>query len=210
MSSNFIKYLALGDSYTIGEGVDEDQSFPVQLAYRLNLSGVKTANPLIIAKTGWTAGELLTAVRSVAIPAEFDFVTLLIGVNNQYRGLPFDEYRNDFEELLKISINLVPAASDVVVISIPDYSVTPFAVDLDVKKIALEIDAYNDYNRRTALQYGAEYVDITTGTRNAANNITFLTFDTLHPSGIAYSNWVAKIFSCLRYRASSGNIVNFD
>lgn len=181
------RYLALGDSYTIGESVAESERFPVQLARELGL-----ADPAIIAKTGWTTDELAQALNAVRLAGPFDLVTLLIGVNNQYRGRDAEQYRGEFAELLQRAIGFAGGdATKVVVVSIPDWGVTPFAEGRDRAKIAAEIDRYNAINREEAGRAGARYVDITPISRGS--DPALVAGDGLHPSGKQYTEWVKVI-----------------
>ena len=181
------RYLALGDSYTIGESVAESERFPVQLARELGLS-----DPAIIAKTGWTTDELGQALNAVRLAGPFDLVTLLIGVNNQYRGRDAEQYRGEFAELLQRAIGFAGGdAKKVVVVSIPDWGVTPFAEGRDRARIATEIDRYNAINREEAGRAGARYVDITPISRGS--DPALVAGDGLHPSGKQYTEWVKLI-----------------
>lgn len=181
------RYLALGDSYTIGESVAESERFPVQLARELGLS-----EPAIIAKTGWTTDELSAALDAVRLAGPFDLVTLLIGVNNQYRGRDAEQYRGELAELLQRAIGFAGGdAKKVVVVSIPDWGVTPFAEGRDRAKIAAEIDSYNAVNREEAARAGARYVDITPVSRGGDRAL--VAGDGLHPSGKQYGEWVKLI-----------------
>lgn len=183
-------YLALGDSYTIGEGVPVYESFPYQAVQMLRNAGHAFHAPEIVAKTGWTTDELSAGIANTRFLTRYDFVSLLIGVNNQYRGRSVDEYESQFEDLLKLAVQLAGGdVSRVIVLSIPDWGATPFAADRDREKIAKEIDEYNAVNKRTALQYGVHYIDITQGTREAANDESMLAADKLHPSGKEYRRW---------------------
>ena len=185
-------YLALGDSYTIGQSVDEAERYPVQLAKLLAKDGIAVADPQIIARTGWTTDEL-TAGIAAATPAPkgpYDLVSLLIGVNNQFRGRSEDEYKTQFEALLKQSIAFAGGdAGHVIVFSIPDWGVTPFAKRFDSAKIATEIDRFNAINKAAAEKAGAKYVDITPVSRKAATDATLVARDGLHPSGSMYTEW---------------------
>ena len=188
-SEPHMRDLALGDSYTIGESVAETDRYPVQLAHAL-----KIGEPQIIAKTGWTTDELNAAIDKADPHGPFDLVTLLIGVNNQYRGRSADEYRQQFTGLLQRAIGFAGGkAKNVVVISIPDWGVTPFAKDRDRAKIAREIDQFNAINREETLKAGARYVDITPESRKAANDPSLVAGDGLHPSGKMYSEWTQLI-----------------
>ncbi len=191
---NHLKYLALGDSYTIGESVDYDLNFPSQTTALLRRSGFSIDDPTIIAQTGWTTDELMNAITSANTPSRFDVVSLLIGVNNQYRAYPIDKYKQEFESLLKTAILFAGGQhSCVFVLSIPDWGVTPYAAGRDKNKISAEIDAYNAINRSIAENYKVRYIDITPETRNASSNIFLLASDGLHPSAIAYTEWAIKL-----------------
>ncbi len=184
-----VRYLALGDSYTIGESVTEADRFPNQLARELGI-----APPQIIAKTGWTTDELNAAIDAANPQGSFDLVTLLIGVNNQYRGRDAEQYRGEFAALLRRAIGFAGGdAKKVVVVSIPDWGVTPFAEGRDRAKIATEIDRYNAINREEAARAGAKYVDITPISRG--NDPALVAGDGLHPSGKQYTEWVRAIAS---------------
>ena len=183
-------YLALGDSYTIGEAVTMHQNFPHQLVKNLADQDILFDPPLIVAQTGWTTNELMDAINQKAIKSTFDLVTLLIGVNNQYRGLDIIEYEKQFEELLNQAIIFAGGNKDhVIVLSIPDWGVTPFAVDRDKDKISDEIDAFNDINKKISKNHQVHYVDITPGSRLAGADKSLLAGDGLHPSAKEYTRW---------------------
>lgn len=183
-------YLALGDSYTIGEAIALQENFPHQLVKTLADKNILFDAPLIIAQTGWTTSELIEAISQKAIKSTFDLVTLLIGVNNQYRGLDIMEYEKQFDELLKQAIEFAGGNKDhVIVLSIPDWGVTPFAVDRDKNKISEEIDAFNDINKKISNNHQVHYVDITPGSRLAKTDNSLLASDGLHPSAIEYKRW---------------------
>jgi lysophospholipase L1-like esterase len=187
-------YLALGDSYTIGEALPITESFPYQLMSLLRKENIAINAPEIIAKTGWTTDELQKAMHQHTFKPSYDFVTLLIGVNNQYRGYPIATYEKEFKELLQQAIQLAGAkASHVVVLSIPDWGVTPFAEGRDRKQIATEIDSYNKVNKTIAAQYQVNYIDITNGTREAAMDSSLLAADGLHPSAKEYKRWAQQL-----------------
>lgn len=192
--SRQLTYLALGDSYTIGEQVPAAESFPLQTANRLKAAGLLLAQPVIIAKTGWTTGELQDAINKAAITEIFDMVTLLIGVNNQYRGYHADDYRRDFEHLLSQAIGFAGQRTDrVLVLSIPDWGVTPYASGRDRAAIAREIDVYNSINQVLTQAAGVNYLNITPGTREAKTDESLLTGDGLHPSGKEYGRWAEQV-----------------
>ena len=194
-----LTYLALGDSYTIGEGVDEQERYPSQLIEELNKSGKFTFEaPLIIAKTGWTVDELEAGINATQTnPQGYDLVTLLIGVNNQYRGRPVLEFEKEFEAMLKRAIAFARGKNDhVIVISIPDWGVTPFAKDRgsDQEKVAGEIDAYNTAKAAICDEYEVEFIEITDEYRRIGSKPEMVVADQLHPSGLVYARWTEKIF----------------
>jgi lysophospholipase L1-like esterase len=195
-------YLALGDSYTIGEQVEARDNFPNQLRMLLEKKGIVIDPPQIIAQTGWTTDELQSAVNTARYATRYDLVTLLIGVNNQYRGRKAEDYAPEFERLLKNAIGFAgDDPNHVIVLSIPDWGVTPFAEGRDRQKIAGEIDEYNSINEEIAKKYGIHYINITESTRAATGDPSLLAPDGLHPSGKEYakwaglaSEWVASVF----------------
>lgn len=196
MQTNF-NYLALGDSYTIGEAVSDTGRFPVQLSNMLKKNNVMMNAPEIIAVTGWTTDELMSAVKKkeTSLLPKYDLVSLLIGVNNQYRGRDAEEYRAQFKELLQKAILFAGGNKlRVFVVSIPDWGVTPFAEGRDRKKIAEEIDLYNKINKEETLKEGITYIDITPESRNAANDKSLVASDGLHPSEKMYKEWVDMIY----------------
>jgi len=190
-------YLALGDSYTIGTGISEGESLPFQLAAALRVRGMQVADPLVIARNGWTTDELILGIDATIPPVKpppFDLVTLLIGVNNQYSGCPLGEYRQEFAALLVQAIAFAGSeASRVIVLSIPDWSVTPFAEGRDRDRIAAEINAFNAVNLDETHEAGAHYVDITPLSRLAVRDPALLAPDALHPSGELIAQWVALL-----------------
>ena len=189
MSLNYT-YLALGDSYTVGEGVPLYESYPCQAVQLLRNSGKKFCSPEIIARTGWTTSELASYLDHTLLNTPYDFVSLLIGVNNQYRGMSSSHYAIEFEELLMRSLSFAGnQASKIVVLSIPDWGLTPFAGSLDKAFINRDIEIYNDINRSITSKYHANYIDITTGSPETAEDLSYLAADGLHPSGKAYKRW---------------------
>ncbi|MBI2729761.1 MAG: SGNH/GDSL hydrolase family protein [Sphingobacteriales bacterium] len=186
--------LCLSDSYTIGELVPLHESFPYQTIQLLRKAGLHFHAPEIIAKTGWTTFELAEHLIHTQLEKQYDFVTLLIGVNNQYRGLSIEGFKNDFDFLLKKAIHLSGEnAEKVIVLSIPDWGVTPFAAERNQKQIATEIDAYNQICESAALNYGSHFINITPSQRNDGNKEAFLAADKLHPSDKEYSKWAIKL-----------------
>jgi len=188
------RFLALGDSYTIGESVAVTDRWPVQLALQLRKNGIDLADPQIIAKTGWTTDELSSAIDAAKPNGPYALVTLLIGVNNQYRGRDAEQYRKEFAALLNRAIAF--AGGDpkrVVVVSIPDWGVTPYAAGRDRRQIAAEIDHFNAINAAETKRAGARYADVTPVSRHAATDPTLVAPDGLHPSAAMYAQWVAVI-----------------
>lgn len=199
MSDRKLTYLALGDSYTIGEGVDESDRYPNQLVKRLSKETFfNWKDPKIIAKTGWTVDKLNEGINNTDLSDQtFDLVTLLIGVNNQYRGRPVNVYKTEFEAMLKRAIAFAGDKLDhVVVLSIPDWGVTPFAINrgTDKGKVAAEIDEYNQAKKEVCDNYGVAYIDITEDYREIGANPEMVVEDNLHPSGLVYTRWTDKLF----------------
>lgn len=193
-SVNFKNYLALGDSYTIGESVAESERWPVQLVAKLNNSGYSFNPAKIIAKTGWTTDELNEAISKANITETYDMVSLLIGVNNQYRGRPVGEFEDEFIALLDRAIGFANGKKkNVFVVSIPDYGVTPFAKSRNPVKISMEIDEYNAVQERVCQLKGVKFVNITPISREANNTPSLIAKDGLHPSGEMYTAWVNLI-----------------
>ncbi len=191
-----LSYLALGDSYTIGEAVEQAESFPYQLADQLRAREIDIEEPVVIAKTGWTTSELQAAIKSAALEREFDFVTLLIGVNNQYRKESLEVYREQFRALLNTALQF--AADDksrVFVVAIPDWGVTPFGIQSGrgMELIAEEIDAFNAVNKTETLLSGISYTDISADSRLALSDSGLIATDGLHPSGKMYRDWATKL-----------------
>lgn len=190
MSIHVNSLLCLGDSYTIGEGVALHQSFPYQTVQLLRSEGAHFTAPEIVAKTGWTSFELAEHILHTKLNEHYDFVTLLIGVNNQYRGLSIDEFKTDFEFLLKKAIHFANNNTNrVIVLSIPDWGVTPFAKNLDATAIAKEIDAYNLVCEQVAEAHNICFVNITPSTRQAKDDASIITNDGLHYTGKEMRDW---------------------
>ncbi|MCJ7630555.1 MAG: SGNH/GDSL hydrolase family protein [Longimicrobiales bacterium] len=190
MTSDTVSFLALGDSYTIGESVDSALRWPVQLAKAISGEGIPVREPVIIARTGWTTDELAGGIENAGITGAFDLVTLLIGVNNQYRGRDLEEYRVQFLDLLARAIGFsggIPG--NVVVLSIPDWGVTPFAEGRNRGQIGEEIDAFNSVKREESEAAGVRYVDVTGISRRAITDPSLVAADGLHPSGAMYALW---------------------
>ena len=193
------RFLALGDSYTIGEGVEASGRWPSQLAARLGLDA-----PEIVAQTGWTTDELGAAMDAHAFHAPYALVTLLIGVNNQYRGRDLASYRGEFTQLLQRAVELAgDNPRHVVVVSIPDWGITPFARGRDARAIAREIDAYNAANREIAGNAHAFYADVTGISRDRGDREDMLVSDGLHPSAAMYTRWLDAILPATQAALSS-------
>ena len=185
-----LRFLALGDSYTIGEGVTAEERWPAKLAVLARARGVPLADPVIIARTGWTTDELSAAIDSADPQGPFALVTLLIGVNNQYRGRDAEEYRAHFKALLARAVGFAAgSATLVVVLSIPDWGVTPFAEGRDRASISAAIERFNAIGREEATRAGARFVDVTPSSRRAGSDRSLLAADGLHPSGKMYAEW---------------------
>lgn len=184
-----IRYLALGDSYTVGESVSESERFPNQLGNLLTQEGYPT-EVKIIARTGWTTSELWDGIQKDNLQPPYDLVSLLIGVNNQYRGYDANEYREEFRFLLEKSIEYAGGDTNCVfVFSIPDWGGTPFASGRDASKIGAEIDLFNSINHEESEKVNVHYINITPISRTALTNPSLLAGDGLHPSGVMYGEW---------------------
>ena len=193
-----LSYLALGDSYTIGEGVELSDRYPMQLVQEWNRTAKKPfASPLIIAKTGWTVDELEAGIQATPTAAEgYDLVTLLIGVNNQYRGRSVESFAVDFEKMLQRAISFARGKKKrVVVLSIPDWGVTPFAISkgVDPAQVAEGIDAYNETKKAICAKNGVKFIDITSEYRIAGALPEGVVEDQLHPSKLIYKKWMDKL-----------------
>jgi lysophospholipase L1-like esterase len=194
--TNSIRYLALGDSYTIGESVAENERWPNQLAVFLAEKNIQT-DLTIIARTGWTTSELWDGIQADPPQGKYDLVSLLIGVNNQYRGYNLDQYREQFRFLLAKSIEYAGGNADhVIVLSIPDWGVTPYAASpqlgRNVDVISKEIEIFNNVNRGESESAGVHYVDITPISQQSVEDPALLASDGLHPSGKMYRLWAEQ------------------
>lgn len=193
-----LTYLALGDSYTIGEMVTPDQSYPNQAAALLNKKGRHISPPAIIAKTGWRTDELVQGIANAGLTQKFDIVTLLIGVNNQYQHIDTAIFRKEFVGLLKTSIAFAKDNKHhVFVLSVPDWGVTPFANGRNPEKIAAEIDAYNRINKEESKKAGVNYINITSLYREIGDDPAYLAEDKLHPSGKMYEKWAKLVANAI-------------
>ena len=196
-----MKYLALGDSYTIGEGVAEDGRWPVVLARALRAEGVALEDPRIIATTGWTTDELAAAIDAAEPLGEWDFVSLLVGVNNQYRGRSLENYREEFTTLLQRAIDFARGRAErVLVLAIPDWGVTPFGATSgrDVAQVGRELDAFNAAAAAICAAHGVAFVDIAPVARERGAEAAMLAGDGLHPSAAMYALWAAQALPVAR------------
>jgi len=192
--------LSLGDSYTIGEGVQLPETFSYQAVQMLRRQGHTFAAPEIIARTGWTTDELADAIANVRLLPVYDFVSLLIGVNNQYRGRSSEEYKTQFLSLLQQAIGFAEGRPDhVFVLSIPDWGVSPFAADRDRGVIARQIDEFNAVAGNIAREHQVDFIDITPHSRRADQ--TFAA-DGLHPSAEQYRFWGEQLAERILQRLS--------
>ena len=197
-----LRYLALGDSYSMGEGVASTECWPVQLAAQLRRTGLAFAEPTIVATTGWTTDELAHAMDGASLRPPYDLVTLQIGVNNQYRGRSVDGYRQQFTDLLTRAIHLADERSaHVVVVSIPDWGVTRFAQEQgrDSMQIGDELDQFNAAAHDETKRLGAQWVDVTALSRRQPR---MLVGDGLHPNAAQYALWVQQILPSVRVALS--------
>jgi lysophospholipase L1-like esterase len=193
-----LTFLALGDSYTIGESVPIYENFPYQTVQLLRKSGISVHAPEIVAKTGWTTDELMAGIDRTIFEKSYDIVTLLIGVNNQYRGKDPSTYEKEFEKLLNKAIAFAGGNKRrVFVLSIPDWGATPFAASRDRIKIGKEIDLFNSINKKLTDAAGISYISITEGSREATSNASLVAKDGLHPSGLEYERWAKKLVDAI-------------
>jgi len=193
-NSNKIKYLALGDSYTIGEGVEVGERWPNQLALRLEEKYNSLVDLEIIAKTGFTSAELLDTINKINISKDHDFVSLLIGVNNQYRNLDMVLFQKELNILMDKAISFASGNNEkVFVLSIPDWGITPFGLIKKRSNISEEIDAYNKLVCEISSYKEIQYFNITDISRKVNEIDNLLTGDGLHPSPLMYSMWVDKV-----------------
>ncbi|MFW2477874.1 MAG: SGNH/GDSL hydrolase family protein [Sediminibacterium sp.] len=194
MTRHYFSYLALGDSYTIGESVPLHEGFPYQVVQLLRKKGIHFHAPEVVAKTGWTSFELADHILHTTLNEQYDFVSLLIGVNNQYRGLPVADFKEEFQYLLKKAIHLADNKPErVIVLSIPDWGVTPFASGNDSNSISQAIDDFNKVCEEATKQLGGHYINITPQTRLAKNDTTLLASDQLHYSAKSHAVWAEKV-----------------
>jgi lysophospholipase L1-like esterase len=195
------RFLSLGDSYTIGESVDASARWSVQLAGMLRRDGLDVGDPDIIARTGWTTAELQSAITASGNTNQYDLVSLMIGVNNQYRGQSQERYRTEFAALLKTAVTFAKGnATHVFVLSIPDWGKSPYADGRNSEKIAAEIDAFNGITQAECQKAGVAYVDITPLSRQATGDASQFADDGLHYSGKQMKQWAEKALPVAKTR----------
>lgn len=192
-SMNGKTYLALGDSYTIGQSVLESDRFPEQLVNELAKNNVAFQSPEIIARTGWRTDELISAIAQADLKTNYDFVTILIGVNNEFQGESSAEFKKDFMELCETSIRLAGGKKNAVyVLSIPDYGFTPFG-RRNQEQISVRINEYNEIVQAVSKSFGIRFIDITAISRKGLKETELVANDGLHPSGKMYAEWVKEL-----------------
>ena len=188
-------FIALGDSYTIGEGVNEDERWPNQFVDVAYENGVDFDQPMIIAETGWKTYDLLNAINQTNFTKKYDYISLLIGVNNQFNSRPIDEFEEDLNKLMDEMKRIKKNDGSIIIISIPDWGYTPFGESSDMSDISEQINLFNSSLRKFATTNGLKYVDVTEISRRGINEPDLITSDNLHPSGIMYLEWAKKIYN---------------
>jgi lysophospholipase L1-like esterase len=188
------RFLALGDSYTIGQGVDESDRWPIQLAAALRERSIQISDPEIVARTGWTTADLLRGIEEVGELGQYDLVSLLIGVNDQFQGLAIEGYRERFRGLLAIAVKAAGGRAErVIVLSIPDWSFTPFAEMVERREVSTEINMFNEVGREESELAGVHFFNITSMTRPIIYDEDLIADDGLHYSAKMYAMWVEAI-----------------
>ena len=188
-------FIALGDSYTIGEGVNEDERWPNQFVDVAYENGVDFDQPMIIAETGWKTYDLLNAINQTNFSKKYDYISLLIGVNNQFNSRPIDEFEEDLNKLMDEMKRIKKNDGSIIIISIPDWGYTPFGESSDMSDISEQINLFNSSLRKFASTNGLKYVDVTEISRRGINEPDLITNDNLHPSGTMYLEWAKKIYN---------------
>jgi len=195
LAGDTVSYLALGDSYTYGLGVSQNQSYPYQLDSLLSQNEYKPANPLVIAHFGWTSADLLAGLAAANLTQRFDIITILIGVNDQNKGVNSETFRSNLDQLIINAVILAKGySSRVFVISIPDWSVTPFAANMDKAQIAAAVQLFNTINQAEAGKFKVNYIDITALSKLMTDDPTLVSSDGLHPSAKMYNLWVSQFY----------------
>ena len=192
---NPYSFIALGDSYTIGEGVNEDERWPNQFVDVAYENGVDFDQPMIIAETGWKTYDLLNAINQTNFSKKYDYISLLIGVNNQFNSRPIDEFEEDLNKLMDEMKRIKKNDGSIIIISIPDWGYTPFGESSDMSDISEQINLFNSSLRKFASTNGLKYVDVTEISRRGINEPDLITNDNLHPSGTMYLEWAKKIYN---------------
>ena len=190
-----LSLLALGDSYTIGEGVNEEERWPNQFVKVAYENGIDFLTPRIIAMTGWKTYDLINGIESSNFEKKYDYVSLLIGVNNQFNSRSINEFEDDLDKLLIKINNLKKKDGSVLIVSIPDWGSSPYGENMDRNQISTEINTFNNSLKSFANINGLKYVDVTEISRRAINEPNLITSDNLHPSGLMYLEWAKKIFN---------------
>ena len=193
-SNSKFSFLALGDSYTIGEGVNENERWPNQFTEVAYKNGLDFAKPKIVAETGWKTYDLLNAISQTNFTQKYDYVSLLIGVNNQFNSRSIDEFEEDLDKLMDKMNSLKKSNGNIIIISIPDWGYTPFGNSYNREVISSEINLFNNSLINFANINGLKYVDVTEISRRALNESNLLASDNLHPSGLMYLEWAKKIY----------------
>ena len=200
------KYLALGDSYTVGTCVTEFARWPNQLAKALKHKGINLSVPRLVAAKGWRTDDLKEAIQDEGLKNDYDLVSLLVGVNDQHQGSSPTEYAIEFEGLLVTAIQLAKGnRENVFVVSIPDYGYTPYGEE-EQREISREIDQFNTINKAITQKYGITYVDITDFSRLGLKDSTLMADDGLHPSGKMYGLWVKRIANEPMFQHGQGSL----
>ena len=192
---NPYSFIALGDSYTIGEGVNEDERWPNQFVDVAYENGVDFDQPMIIAETGWKTYDLLNAINQTNFSKKYDYISLLIGVNNQFNSRPIDEFEEDLNKLMDEMKRIKKNDGSIIIISIPDWGYTPFGESSDMSDISEQINLFNSSLRKFASTNDLKYVDVTEISRRGINEPDLITNDNLHPSGTMYLEWAKKIYN---------------
>ena len=188
-------FIALGDSYTIGEGVTEGERWPNQFVNVAYENGVDFDKPIIIAETGWKTYDLLNAINQKNFTKKYDYISLLIGVNNQFNSRPLNEFEEDLNKLMYEMKKIKKNGGSIIIISIPDWGYTPFGESSDMNDISEQINLFNNSLRKFASTNDLKYVDVTEISRRGINEPDLITNDNLHPSGSMYLEWAKKIYS---------------
>ena len=187
-------FIALGDSYTIGEGVNQDERWPNQFVDVAYENGVDFDQPMIIAETGWKTYDLLNAINQTNFTKKYDYVSLLIGVNNQFNSRPIDEFEQDLNDLMEEMKKIKKNDGSIIIISIPDWGFSPFGESSDMIDISSQIDLFNSSLRKFASTKNLKFVDVTEISRRGIDEPNLIAGDSLHPSGIMYLEWAKKIY----------------